>query len=209
MGTWICSGQSDAAPNRSMIAWREIRRQLATQGYFHDHQPESDFSTERPVRRRPQDQYLPLAAALCLDVLRAGPRDVDAHPHPPGIMGSDQCRGVVCLDGVRNFGGHRHRPSGEDAADGGAGDLLQSALAYSCGVSTLVKGHVGGITGGKHHLVVLMGDITHRCCALGIRVCELFLQSPSSRTCSLSAAARCGTVAAAAERMIFLPRIVA
>jgi len=92
---------------------------------------------------------------------------------------------VWCVwDGVRDFGGHRNHPSCENAADRAAGDILQSAVAHSGGVSTLVKGHVGGITCGRHYLGVLLGDITHRRCAVGIRVCELFLQTQESRTYS-------------------------
>ena len=95
-----------------------------------------------------------------------------------GTLGADKCRSVVRLDGVRDFGGHRNHPSGENAADRAAGDILQSPVAHSCGVPTVVKGHVGGFTRGRNHLAVLVGDIAHRRCTVGIRVCELFLPSP-------------------------------
>ena len=105
-------------------------------------------------------------------------------------MGPDKCRGVVRLDGVRNFGGDRNLPPGEDASHRAAGDILQSAVAHSCGVSTVVEGYVGGFTSGKHHLVVFVGDIADRRCAVGIRVCKLFLQTQASSTCYVSAGAR-------------------
>ena len=95
-------------------------------------------------------------------------------------MGPDQCRGLVRVDGFRNLGGHRNHSSGKDAADRAAGDFLQSAVADSCGVSTVVEGYVGGFTSGKHHLVVFVGDIADRRSAVGIRVYELFLQTETS-----------------------------
>ena len=52
---------------------------------------------------------------------------------------------------------------------------------------TVVQGHVGGFTRGRNHLAVLVGDIAHRRCAVGIRVCELFLQTQESRTSSFVA----------------------
>src|SRR5580698_4192364 len=36
----------------------------------------------------------------------------------------------------------------------------------------------------RYYLAVFMGDLTHRRCAVGIRVRELFLQNQESRTCS-------------------------
>jgi hypothetical protein len=84
---------------------------------------------------------------------------------------------MVRLDGVRDFAGHRNHPPCENAADRAAGDILQSPVAHSCGVSTLVKGYVGGIISGRHHLGVLVGDITHRCRTVGVCVCDLHLQT--------------------------------
>src|SRR5580698_5365636 len=99
-------------------------------------------------------------------------------------MGSDQCRGVVRVDGVCDAGRHRNHPSGQDAAHRAAGDFLQSAVAYSCGVPTVVEGHPGRLARRRYYLAVFMGDLTHRRCAVGIRVRELFLQNQESRTCS-------------------------
>jgi hypothetical protein len=108
------------------------------------------------------------------------------NPNASRTMGPDHRRGLVRVDGLRNFGGHRNYSSGEDAADRSAGNILQSALAYSCGVSSVVDGYVGRFTSGNHHLVVLVGDIAHRCSSLGIRVGELFLQAEANRSCSLN-----------------------
>jgi hypothetical protein len=84
---------------------------------------------------------------------------------------------VVRLDSLRDFGGLRNHSSFENAADHAARDILQNPLACSCGVPTLVKGHVGGFTSGRHYLGVLVGDITHRCRTVGARVCDLYLQT--------------------------------
>ena len=72
------------------------------------------------------------------------------------------------------------RPSRENGTDRAAGASLQSAVAYSCGVSTMGKGYVGGITCGRHHLGVLVGDIAHRCSAAEVCVCDLHLQIQGS-----------------------------
>ena len=92
-------------------------------------------------------------------------------------MGTDECRGVVRLDSLRDFGGLRNYPSFENAADPAARDILQSPVAYSCRIPTLVKGHIGGFTGGRHHLGVLVGDAPYRCRPVGVCVCELHLQT--------------------------------
>jgi hypothetical protein len=92
-------------------------------------------------------------------------------------MGTNKCHGVVRLDSLRDFGGHRNHPSFENAADPTARDILQSPVAYSCGLPTLVKGHVGGFTSGRDDIGVFVGDITHRCGTLGVCVCELHLQA--------------------------------
>jgi hypothetical protein len=68
----------------------------------------------------------------------------------------------------------------ENATDRAAGDILQTAVAYSCGVSTLVKGYVGGITSGRQHLEVLVGDIAHHCRTVGVCVSELYLRIKGS-----------------------------
>jgi hypothetical protein len=92
-------------------------------------------------------------------------------------MGTDKRCGVVRLDSLRDFGGLGNHPSFENATDRAAGDILQSPVAYYCGVSTLVKGYIGGFTSGRYHLGVLVGDITHRCCTVGVCVCDLHLQT--------------------------------
>src|SRR5579863_8269341 len=102
-------------------------------------------------------------------------------------MGPNECRGVVCVDGVRDLGRYWNRPSGEDAAHRAAGDFLQSPVAHSCGVPTVVKGHADGFTRGRYHLAVLVGDIAYRCGAVGLRVRELSLQAQESRTNSFVA----------------------
>lgn len=101
-------------------------------------------------------------------------------------MGASKCRGVVRLDSLRDFGGLRNHPSFENATDPAARDILQSPVAYSCCVPTLVEGQVGRFAGGRHHLGVLVGDITHHRCTVGVCVCELHLQTkevagPASR----------------------------
>ena len=90
-------------------------------------------------------------------------------------MGTNRCRGVVRLDSLRDFGGLRNHSSFENATDPAVRDILQSPVAYYCGAPTLVKGQVGGFTSGRHHLGVLVGDITYRCCTVGVCVCELHL----------------------------------
>lgn len=102
---------------------------------------------------------------------------MDAHPHSPRIMRTNKCRGVVRLDSLRDFGGFRNHPSFENAADPAARNILQSPVAYSCGVPALVEGHAGGFTSGRHHLGVLVGDIANRCCTVGVCVYELYLQT--------------------------------
>ena len=92
-------------------------------------------------------------------------------------MGPDRCGGVVRLDGVRNFGGHRNHPSCENATDRAAGDILQSAVAYSCGVSSMGKGGVVGFASGSHRLAVFVSAIADRRCAVGLCVCDLPLQT--------------------------------
>jgi hypothetical protein len=62
---------------------------------------------------------------------------------------------VVRLDGVRDIGGHRNHPSCENATDRSAGDILQSAVAYSCGVSSMGKGDLVGFASGIHRLAFL------------------------------------------------------
>src|SRR5208283_1501968 len=84
---------------------------------------------------------------------------------------------VAWLDSLRDFGGFRNHPSFENAADPTARDILQSFVAYSCGPPTLVKGHAGGFTSGRHHLGVFVGGIAHRCCPVGVCVYELHLQT--------------------------------
>ncbi len=54
------------------------------------------------------------------------------------------------------------------------------------GVSAVVEGHISRFTSGRHHVGVLVGAVADRCCAVGIRVCELFLQTETSRSCSLN-----------------------
>ena len=103
-------------------------------------------------------------------------------------MGADGCRGLVRVDGLRDFGGDRNYSSSENAADRAVGNLLQSAVAYSCGVSTVVEWHVGWFAGGRHHVGILVGNIADRGCALGIRVRELYLSTETSRSCSLNRA---------------------
>lgn len=168
-------GAATAAAGAVVDEFRADRRGWLQFAY--DLQPQSHFSTGRPIRRCPQDQYLPLATGLYLNVLPAGKGHLDAHPHPPGIMGTDKCRGVVRLDSLRDFGGPRNRPPFENAANPAARDILQSPVAYYCGVSTLVDGEVGGFTSGRRHLGVPVGDLTHRCRTVGVRVCELHLQT--------------------------------
>jgi hypothetical protein len=82
---------------------------------------------------------------------------------------------MVRLDSLRNSGGLGNHPAFENASDPAARDILQSPVAYYCGVPTLVNGHVGGFIRGTHRLGVLVGDITHRCGTVGVRVCELHL----------------------------------
>jgi len=101
----------------------------------------------------------------------------DAHPNPPRIMGTDQCHGVMRLDSLRDVGGLRDHPSLEDAAYPVAGDLLQGPLACYRGVPTLVKGQAGGFTGGRHHVGGPLGDLAHRRCSVGVRICDLHLQA--------------------------------
>ena len=90
---------------------------------------------------------------------KRGPVHLDAHPHPPGIVGTNRCRGVVRLDSLRDFGGLRNHPSFENATDPAARDILQCPVACYCGVPTLVKGPVGGFTSGRHILGVLVGEM--------------------------------------------------
>jgi hypothetical protein len=58
---------------------------------------------------------------------------------------------------------------------GAARDILQSAVAFYCGVSSLVKERVGGFTGGGHDFGVLVGTTTRRCRSVAVRVFELHL----------------------------------
>jgi len=45
---------------------------VLSEGHFHDNQPHGHLSTEQQIRRCSPDSHLSLAAALYLDVLRAG-----------------------------------------------------------------------------------------------------------------------------------------
>ena len=90
-------------------------------------------------------------------------------------MGTHKCRGMVRLDGFRDIGGPGNHPAFENDPDLAAGDILQGPVAHYRGIPTLVKGQAGGFTRGRHHLSVLVGDIAHRCCAVGVCVCELHL----------------------------------
>jgi hypothetical protein len=101
-------------------------------------------------------------------------------------QGPWQPTSVVRLDSFRDIGGLGNHPAVEDAADFAAGNILQSPVAHYRGVPTLVKGHLGGLTGGKHHLFVLVGDLADRCSAVGVCVCELHLPSQKVEpvTCS-------------------------
>jgi hypothetical protein len=92
-------------------------------------------------------------------------------------MGANECHRVVRPDSVRDFGGLRDHPPFEDATDPAAGDILQGPVAHSCGVPTVVKRRVGGLTSGRHHGGVLVGGFTHRRRTVGVCGCKLRLQS--------------------------------
>ena len=92
-------------------------------------------------------------------------------------MGTNKCHGMVRLVSLRNFGGLRNHSPFENAARTAAGDILQSPVAYHCGVPALVKQQAGGFTGGRHDLGFLVGAITHRCCTVGVCFWELHLQT--------------------------------
>src|ERR1700731_1489093 len=83
---------------------------------------------------------------------------------------------MVCLDRVCDAGGLGDPPSVENAADPAARDILQSSLAHCCGVPSVGNGQVGGFAGGRHHLGVLVGVVTHHRRTLGLCVCELHIQ---------------------------------
>ena len=91
--------------------------------------------------------------------------------------GPDRCGGVVLVDGVCDFGGHWNYSSGENDTDGAAGDILQSAVAHSGGLSSLAKGSVVGFASGRHRLGVLVVAIADRCGSVGLCVCDLLLQT--------------------------------
>src|SRR5580698_9465959 len=104
----------------------------------YDLQPQRDFSAGSTTRRRPSHPHLPFTAGLHPDVLRVGKDHLDAHPHPPRIMGPDGCCRVVRLDSLRDVGMSGNHPPAEDVADTPAGGILQSPLALDCGVSAVV-----------------------------------------------------------------------
>jgi hypothetical protein len=149
-------------PGPPILAWKNFD-ELQPQIHFSTHLP-----TRSPPRRRPPDQHLSLATGLHPNVLSAGQGHLDARPHSSRTVGASQCRGVVRMDRLRNFGGIRNLPSLENAADTAAGDLLQSAMADSGGVSAVAAGHTGGLASGRHHLGVLVGGVADCCCALGV-----------------------------------------
>src|SRR6202161_710629 len=101
-------------------------------------------------------------------------------------MEPDECSSLVRLDRIRDLGRHRNHPPGDNAAHRPAGSLLQSALARHCGVPTLVKRNPGRFPGRRDNLAVLVGDLTHRCCTVGIRIGKLFLSTQTTSNGSLS-----------------------
>jgi hypothetical protein len=92
-------------------------------------------------------------------------------------MGTNRCHGVVRLDSLRDLGRHRNHSAFENATHPAARDILQSPVAYYCGVPTLVKKQLSGFTRGRHDLGVLAGSIAHRRRTVGVCVCKLHLQT--------------------------------
>jgi hypothetical protein len=86
----------------------------------------------------------------------------------------------VRLGSLRHVGRPGNHPPFENAPHRPAGDLLQSALASRCGISTLVTRNTRRINGRRDYLSILVGDIADRCHAVGIRVRELHLQPQTS-----------------------------
>src|ERR1039457_2410311 len=84
---------------------------------------------------------------------------------------------MVCLDRLRDVSGLGNPSSVENAADPAAGNIIQSSVAHYCGVPSLGNGQVGGFTGGRHHLGVLVGDPTDHRRTVGLCVCELPVQA--------------------------------
>jgi len=102
-----------------------------------DLQPISHLSKSRQIRRRPPDQYLPLAVLYIPDVLRAGQGDVEPTSSPQGHGSQWMPSPGVSWTALQRWRLRNHRPL-KMLPDRPAGNLLTNSYG-----SSLVAYHSG------------------------------------------------------------------